>query len=87
MRNECSLFQSVQTACETKKIKLNMTADCLKINKVAALYANTSLFAVNVGNWVLEQGDVMPRLNKRILDAPATKRFLDLTDTTGERLF
>ncbi|GMT33941.1 hypothetical protein PFISCL1PPCAC_25238 [Pristionchus fissidentatus] len=36
----------------------------------------------NVGNWVLEQGDVMPRLNKRILDAPATKRYVDLTDTT-----
>ncbi|GMR33603.1 hypothetical protein PMAYCL1PPCAC_03798, partial [Pristionchus mayeri] len=37
---------------------------------------------MNVGNWVLEQGDVMPRLNKRVLDAPATKRYLDLTDTT-----
>lgn len=42
--------------------------------------------AVNVGNWVLEQGDVMPRLNKRILDAPATKRYLDLTDTTRKWL-
>ncbi|GMT03040.1 hypothetical protein PENTCL1PPCAC_25214, partial [Pristionchus entomophagus] len=38
---------------------------------------------MNVGNWVLEQGDVMPRLNRRILDAPSTKRFLDLTDTTA----
>ncbi|CAI4233074.1 unnamed protein product [Auanema sp. JU1783] len=37
---------------------------------------------VNVGNWLVDQKDVMPRLNKRILDAPSTKNYLDLTDVS-----
>uniref|UniRef100_A0A1I7TWE2 UDP-glucose:glycoprotein glucosyltransferase n=1 Tax=Caenorhabditis tropicalis TaxID=1561998 RepID=A0A1I7TWE2_9PELO len=33
---------------------------------------------MNVGNWVLDQKDVMPRINKRILSAPSKKIYVDL---------
>ncbi|PAV57236.1 hypothetical protein WR25_11477 [Diploscapter pachys] len=36
----------------------------------------------NVANWLMEQKDVMPRLNARVLDAPTTKNYLDLTAST-----
>ncbi|PAV88980.1 hypothetical protein WR25_14939 [Diploscapter pachys] len=36
----------------------------------------------NVANWLMEQKDVMPRLNGRVLDAPTTKNYLDLTAST-----
>ncbi|CAI5454001.1 unnamed protein product [Caenorhabditis angaria] len=36
---------------------------------------------MNVGNWALEQKDVMKRLNKRILAAPGLKNFVDLSGT------
>ncbi|EGT33218.1 hypothetical protein CAEBREN_25473 [Caenorhabditis brenneri] len=33
---------------------------------------------MNVGNWVLDQKEVMPRINKRILSAPSKKTYVDL---------
>ncbi|ULT83129.1 hypothetical protein L3Y34_012402 [Caenorhabditis briggsae] len=33
---------------------------------------------MNVGNWVLDQKEVMPRINKRILSAPSKKVYVDL---------
>lgn len=33
---------------------------------------------MNVGNWVLEQKDVMPRINKRILSAPSKKTYVEI---------
>ncbi|VDM62368.1 unnamed protein product [Angiostrongylus costaricensis] len=38
---------------------------------------------MNVGNWIMEQKDVVPRLNSRILDAVLQKKFLELTDTSS----
>ena len=37
----------------------------------------------NVQNFLLDQPDVMPRLNKRILSAPTESYYLDLTDVLG----
>lgn len=37
---------------------------------------------VNVGNWIMEQKDVIPRHNKHIFDAIEEKRFLDHTGTS-----
>ena len=33
---------------------------------------------MNVGNWVLDQKEVMPRINKRILSAPSKKTYVDM---------
>ena len=41
----------------------------------------------NVANWLMEQKDVMPRLNARVLDAPTTKNYLDLTANTRKTSF
>ncbi|PIO72419.1 hypothetical protein TELCIR_05659 [Teladorsagia circumcincta] len=37
---------------------------------------------LNVGNWIMEQKDVVPRHNKHILDATAQKNILDFTDVS-----
>ncbi|CAJ0934962.1 unnamed protein product, partial [Mesorhabditis belari] len=37
----------------------------------------------NVQNWLLEQPDIMPRLNKRILSPPTQADYLDLTNVLG----
>ena len=34
----------------------------------------------NVANWLIDQKDVMPRLNARVLDAPVTKKYIDFND-------
>lgn len=36
---------------------------------------------MNVGNWVLEQKEVMPRINKRILSAPSKRTYIDLLES------
>jgi hypothetical protein len=43
----------------------------------------------SVMNWLLDQPDVMPRLNKRILDAGKGEnaKFIDLTDVYGTTRF
>lgn len=35
----------------------------------------------NVGNWLLDQKEVMPRLNARVLDAPLAKKYIDYSET------
>ncbi|KAK6033739.1 UDP-glucose:Glycoprotein Glucosyltransferase [Ostertagia ostertagi] len=37
---------------------------------------------LNVGNWIMEQKDVVPRYNKHIIDATAQKNILDFTDVS-----
>uniref|UniRef100_A0A8R1HWF4 UDP-glucose:glycoprotein glucosyltransferase n=1 Tax=Caenorhabditis japonica TaxID=281687 RepID=A0A8R1HWF4_CAEJA len=36
---------------------------------------------MNVGNWVLEQKEIMPRINRRILSAPSKRNYVNLLES------
>ncbi|CAI4232616.1 unnamed protein product [Auanema sp. JU1783] len=77
-------FRLDQTGIKGDKFEETVMLEVMKITpKIQRAVRKGQLTdRVNVGNWLVDQKDVMPRLNKRVLDAPSTENYLDLTEVS-----